>query len=254
MIKNKKLFLILTMLCLSSCLYAMDEVFEITKTAMEGEEYKHSLLMENVVNMKTPGYREVNAATRVRDDKTIETQRLYNLAQGHFIATGRKYDLALEGAGFFTVVGENGLLYTRDGRFLVDENKALRTYSGGFQVMGETGPIYIDESYSTVTITGTGKIMEDDNVIDRFLITDFEDDSAIKSVNGSYFICVNDNKIIDAVQDYGVKTGYVEGANVNMSKQMVSIPNIQRMYDANSKVMQVRIKTMTAGMEMGKVQ
>lgn len=120
--------------------------------------------------------------------------------------------------------------------------------------MGEAGPVYIDEDYGNISITGTGKIMEDDIVIDRILITDFEDYSVLKSVNGAFFSCVDDSKVIEAVQDYTIKTGYVEGSNVNMSKQLVSIPNIQRMYDANSKVMQVKIKTMTSGMEMGKIQ
>jgi flagellar basal-body rod protein FlgF len=239
---------IIASFCCAASLSATDATIEVSRQTIQQVENKYSVLMENMVNVKTPGYREARAAS--------QNERYYNFEQGHFVHTGGKLDFAIEGKGFFAVQSDkNDKFYTRDGRFTVDSEHRLRTYVEGFLVLGEQGPLLLDETLGVISITETGKIVQNNFVIDRLLIADFTDYQELTSINGSYFVIRTGASVYPQyLEDYRLKPGYVEGANINLSKELVEMPVIQRTYDANSKVIQMRLKAMGASLELGKVQ
>ncbi len=68
-----------------------------------------------------------------------------NLNQGALQATGRTFDLALEGSGFFALQGPNTNLYTRVGTFGLDGGSNLVDQRTGFGVLDSSGsPITLD--------------------------------------------------------------------------------------------------------------
>lgn len=237
----------------TSCLYAIDETLDMSQKALESKEYQHQVIMENVTNIKTPGYREGNAS--IQGNGELKVKKYSNFTQGHFLHTGKSLDLAIEGKGFFTVQKNNEVYYTRDGRFYADKEKMLRTYSGNFLVVGEAGPIYYDDTNGKIFITQTGKIMQEGVVLDKLLIATFTDETDIVAVNGAFYQFRRDiGKFPEYKEDYRLKVGYVEGSNVNLSKQLIRLPNVQKLYDANSAVIKARLKAMSGGLEIGKVQ
>lgn len=252
MAKDFILFIFLVSL-VANCSNAIDETLDVSQKALEREELQHEIIMENVTNMKTPGYRESNA--NIQGDGDIRVQKYNNFTQGHFIHTGKALDIAIEGKGFFTVQKNNEVFYTRDGRFYTDKEKMLRTFSGNFLVVGESGPIYYDDSNGELLITQTGKVMQDGVVLDRLLIAEFADVDDIKAVNGAFYQFKRElGKFPEYMENYSLKIGYVEGSNVNLSKQLVRLPNVQKLYDANSAVIKARLKAISGGLEIGKVQ
>lgn len=65
--------------------------------------------------------------------------------QGGFTATGRTFDLAIEGKGFFATQKLGQRLYTRVGTFAFDSNQDLVDLRTGFKVLSSVGsPIQID--------------------------------------------------------------------------------------------------------------
>ncbi|MCE5219238.1 flagellar hook protein FlgE [bacterium] len=57
-------------------------------------------------------------------------------AQGAVQNTGQALDAAIDGDGLFTVVGPEGVFYTRDGSFKLDETSTLVMASNGYRVQG----------------------------------------------------------------------------------------------------------------------
>ena len=53
-----------------------------------------------------------------------------DLSQGSLQMTGNNTDVALEGSGFFAVLTQNGVRYTRDGGFRLDKTRYLVTQQG----------------------------------------------------------------------------------------------------------------------------
>ncbi len=68
-----------------------------------------------------------------------------NFSQGALQATGRTFDLALEGGGFFALQGPNTNLYTRVGTFGLDGNSNLVDQGTGLAVLDNAGaPVSLD--------------------------------------------------------------------------------------------------------------
>ena len=103
------------------------------------------LLAENVSNVNTPGYRastplfstifsnELNSTDFVNDPTSNEigygsifSGSSYNTKSGSLIDSDNKYDLAIQGSGFFGVQNPNGeVSYTRNGGFSKDSDGML---------------------------------------------------------------------------------------------------------------------------------
>lgn len=59
--------------------------------------------------------------------------------QGSLERTGQPLDAAIEGAGMFMLSDGNGVFYTRDGAFVLDNNNTLVGAGTGYKVQGWTG-------------------------------------------------------------------------------------------------------------------
>ncbi|MEO6594069.1 MAG: flagellar hook-basal body complex protein [Planctomycetota bacterium] len=59
--------------------------------------------------------------------------------QGTFQDTGRSFDVALQGRGFFTLTNGNQTFYTRVGTFGIDGNRTLVDLRSGMRVVGSSG-------------------------------------------------------------------------------------------------------------------
>lgn len=91
---------------------------------------------------------------------TVDT----NMGQGSFQTTGRTFDLAVQGSGFFIVNNGTQDFYTRAGTFGLDSNSDLVDLKNGFKVRSKTGTsINIDTTglfppKATETITMKGNL------------------------------------------------------------------------------------------------
>ena len=93
---------------------------------------------------------QVGRGTRVQ---TIDP----NTTQGVIAATGRPFDLALEGSGFFVLSGGNGSVYTRAGNFGLDASGYVVHGGTGLRVQGTSGDIQID-TQATLPPKASGSI------------------------------------------------------------------------------------------------
>ncbi len=230
-------------------------------TGMVNEQKRLDVISNNMANSNTVGYKDEKVASqafdqvlgiKIRDgSQAYHNERIGKLSlgvkigetytdysQGSVRETGGTYDLALSGSGFFVVnvtdkTGEVHTRYTRDGRFHVTKD-GLLVDADGNPVQGENGNIIIDPSSKSVTISGTGQITADGEMIDTLKVVDFADYDYLYKYGDTMYEPVDGATFKDAEAE--ILQGYTEQSNVNVVREMVDMITITRAYEANQKV------------------
>lgn len=157
-----------------------------------------------------------------------------NAERGALKNTERLTDFALNGEGYFTIRMNNGqLAYTRNGNFIKNDQNQLLTQEG-YQVLGANNQ----------------PIVMQDNVKPNFLITNFQEESALISNGDTYYTSNQPGQIIQG----SVVQGYLEGSNVSVADEMVKMIQTSREFEANQKALQTVNETLDKAVnELGRV-
>ena len=137
--------------------------------------------------------------------------------------TGNPTDLALEGAGYFTIQTKNGLRYTRAGNFSLNTQRQLVTVRGD-AVLGDQGPIQIPEGQMSVSPDGT--ISVDGALVSKLKIADFPPNTPITMEGNSYFVAPQN--AAKPATDINVRQGSLETSNSDPVRGAVELIEVQR--------------------------
>ncbi|MDR2431528.1 MAG: hypothetical protein LBD99_04670 [Candidatus Margulisbacteria bacterium] len=229
-----------------------------TVQALSSYEDQYGALMNNVVNANTPGYRATKIITRAGEDGSLYTEELpLYFRNGQMIYSGDQLHMAIEGPGFFMVQTPRGVMFTRDGRFTINDNLILVTLSGKYPVMGQNGEIQFgmtDVDSVKFQVTDTGLLVQQDSVIDKIQVGEIAEGATMLQVNGTFFEINGGMDSFIPLETPHVRQYYYESSNVDMSEELVAMPDISKKYDANAKVLQILKKIRTTGREMGSTQ
>ena len=156
----------------------------------------------------------------------VETNENYiDFSQGSFKITNTKTDTALSGKGFYVIDTPLGERYTRNGDFFIGKEGILET-KDGYPVLGEKGPIYVDDDKFMVNEDGIIAREDNGEEIDRFKVVRFDNERYLKKMGESMY-ATND-----------IAGGYTETSNVNVVNEMVQMIEVNRAYEANQKTIQ----------------
>ncbi len=163
-----------------------------------------------------------------------------DLSQGGLVNTENPLDVALEGEGFFAIETQEGVRYTRQGNFRLNEKRGLVTQDGN-PVIGSTGPITIPAG-QVLSIDTTGKISVGNGlgntVVDSMKIVNFDDPGKlVKTGNGLFMLTGNESTEINA-ENFSVRQGFIESSNVNAVEEMTKMIEVMRTYQAYQKAIQ----------------
>ncbi len=218
----------------------------------------------NMVNVQTPGYKSDKMVSSTfaeemlyrtgRTDKSeyeplgitskIRTaQRTYvNYEQGAFQPTDGIYDFALGGNGFFCIDTANGVQYTRNGSFRVDEEGYLMLNNLG-RVQGRGGqPIQINNENFVVT-NGTIYGYDEDGVsreLGSLRVVDFEgeyQDVLHKEDYGLYSTDVAPREVPQGETAVMWKT--LERSNADLVEEMTSMITSQRALQSAAQMLKM---------------
>lgn len=169
---------------------------------------------------------------------------------GNLDITNNPYDLAIDGPGFFKVLGPEGQeYYTKDGSFKISaegENYSLVT-SDGYYVQGENGNIELGSDVKDVTIDSRGfiTVKREDGTIDEIgslSIITFVNPAGLESIGKNLYIPTPASGEAYDTQNDGtggnILQGYLEYSNVQIVEEMVKLIQAQRAYEINSKSIQ----------------
>ena len=164
------------------------------------------------------------------DEISIDFQK------GNMVKTDNKFNVAIDGPGFFVVQTPFGERITRDGTFTINANSELVNMEG-YRVMGQNGPVQLDGK--RLHIDEQGYIFvgdKGDQLLDRLKVVAVDDQKTIKKVGHNLFMVPKEHAQPYDMQYMNVRQGFVEAANVNTITMMRSMIDVMRTYEANSKV------------------
>lgn len=172
---------------------------------------------------------------------------------GNMLSSESDTAFALDGKGFFAVRGEDGnTYYTRDGNFVftLAQNGNMLANADGLPVLSSDGrPIVLSQEFivSSITVTADGELCYPDEKENpqpmgiRIGVFQFNNPNGLERMaNSLYNITAASGQAINeatnnAVEKTKVIQGYLEGSNVQVVDEMVSMIVAQRAYELNSK-------------------
>lgn len=225
-------------------------------TGMIHQRNRLDTVASNIANVNTRGFKRDMVVERAFEDELLLrmdkdgipnsriigtiTHGVYadkvmtEFKQGNIQETGKSTDIALLGDGFFTVMTDQGELYTRDGSFTIDSYGRLVT-AEGWQVLGQNGPVYVYNDQFTVD--PYGNIMLGGNYIDTLRLVNFEDPEVLQKAGDNYFINTDQVGMIPFAGE--VRQGFAEGSNVDVIREMVDMMTATRAYESNQKILKM---------------
>ena len=166
-------------------------------------------------------------------------EKFIDFTQGGLKETGSQYDLAIEGDGFFVVDTPAGVRYTRDGNFTVNQD-GLIVNNSGYPVLGEEGILQTIPG-EKVSIDSNGTVYVNELEVDTVQIVDFEDYTELNKVGENLYETA---QAVEATDDYRLAQGYLEGSNIQIVNEMVSMIEATRHYETNQKAVQAADMTL----------
>ncbi len=238
-------------------------------TGMMAQELNVQVISNNIANMRTTGYKRQRAefqdllyehVNRVGTQtssqgtvlpagielgsgvKAVGTPRL--MTQGDLTQTGKDYDLAIRGEGFFKIIQPDGsYAYTRDGSFQLDAQGRLVTAEGNVVQPAITVP----QTATSVSINAQGQVSvtlpgsTTQSQIGQLQLSRFVNKAGLQSIGDNLYV---ETPASGAAQDgtpaldgYGnLQQGYLEQANVQAVSEISDLIAAQRAYEMNAKV------------------
>ena len=243
----------------------------IAKTGMEGQQTKLDAISNNLANVGTNGYKRSGVVfedlmyqnLRPSGSASSEQSQLptglqvglgvraagttRSFSQGNLQQTGNNYDIAIKGNGFFQIQMPDGTTgYTRDGAFQVSATGQLVTTNGYVLQPGITIPANALSvtvgNHPVVQVTTPGNTAAPQTV-GTVQLANFVNPAGLEPLGQNLYAetAASGTPNAGAPNANGLgalQQGFVEGSNVNVVEELVSMIATQRAYELNSKAIQ----------------
>ena len=243
----------------------------IAKTGLESQQTSMDVISNNLANVNTTGFKRGRAVFQDLMYQTIRqpgaqvgdanqlpsglqlgtgarvgaTERIHT--QGNLSNTGSKFNVAIQGEGFFQVELPDGTLaYTRDGGLQRDPNGQLVT-AGGFAIQP---PINVPDNALELTIGKDGTVSVTQPgapgvsvQIGQMQVATFVNTTGLQSIGENLYVETDSSgpaNVLQAGLDVAgqILQEYLETSNVNVAEELVNMITTQRAYEMNSKAVQ----------------
>ncbi len=196
--------------------------------------FAHDFIREPLENLRSePLFPEqcLRARTRIATKET-------DFSQGSMQFTGNPLDIAIVGDGFYRVQAPQGEYLTRSSAFTKGPDGTLMTKQG-YPVQGQGGNIVLPPNTNNIHVTANGAILADGVQVGQLDVVTLEDPQLLKKVGNNLYAIPEDAVLENALvgDSTMVSQGYTESANVNAVYEMVNMIEVQRMFEAQQKVM-----------------
>ena len=193
--------------------------------------------VENAQGTQFPSGLQVGSGVQVAGITKVHTQ-------GNLVNTGNRYDMAIQGEGFFqvTLPGTGELRYTRDGAFRLNSQGNLVSASGYLLAPQITIPN--DALSVTIGVDGTVSVTQPGSTtptqVGQINIARFSNPSGLSAEGGNLFsdTPVSGTAILSSPGQNGAGTlqqNFLERANVDVVTELVNLILAQRAYEFNTR-------------------
>jgi flagellar basal-body rod protein FlgF len=197
----------------------------------------------NIANATSSGFKAeallleavpVDAGRRQRLAFVQDIGMVRDLAPGPITATGNPLDLAIEGAGYFTVQTAEGVRYGRSGQFRLNDQGELATAAGAPVLDDGGATIALPIDGGPVAIAADGTVSSADGVAGRIEVVIFADEQRLRKVGDGLYS--TDQAPAPAPQARLVQ-GALEGSNVEPIVEMTLMMATVRAYQGTQRLL-----------------
>lgn len=245
----------------------MNQALWAAKTGLDAQQTRMAVVSNNLANVNTTGFKQGRAVfedllyQNVRQSggqssqdtqlpsgmhlgtgvRVVATEKLFT--QGSVVQTGNAMDVAINGRGFMQVLIPGGsLAYTRDGSFQLNSQGELVTASGYTVQPGITIP----DGAQSITIGQDGVVsvqiagQTSPTQVGNLEIVDFVNPVGLQPMGENLYLETASSGAAQAgtpgINGLGtLNQGTLEGSNVNVVSELISMIETQRAYEMNSK-------------------
>ncbi len=239
---------------------------------------KLEITANNLANASTTGFKRTAAFDRAitdaqnnqynmpGDSERADTrmQTFIDFSNGNYEKTDNPLDIAIENEGFFELQDEAGnTLYTRNGHFQLSRDGTI-TAMDGKKLMGMSGALSMGTEFTAeplqptdtkavdVKITENGEVFANDYFVGALKIATIENPASLRRASKQDFAITEDTIVSEVPPEkISVRQGWLEDSNVNVISEMVEMINLQRQFEAGSKVIRSNEETLSNSIRMG---
>lgn len=202
----------------------------LANVSTTGFKNERMMFVEHLVRPSSPT--ESVVGQRLAYVKAAGTLR--NTRQGQLTATDNQLDVAINGSSYFAVDTPQGLRYTRNGRFHIDNQNRLATTEGYLVLSTNTQPIIFANDTSRVLIGRDGTISTTDGILGQLQVARFENEQAmVHEANGLYRM--EEAPAADGTVE--IAQGMIEDSNVKAVQEVTTMIGLLRNYQAMQQML-----------------
>lgn len=241
----------------------------IASTGMLAQQTNVDVISNNIANMNTTSFKRQRAefqdllyqqvarpGAATSEDGTkvpagiqigagVRTGGVYRIVeQGALTNTGNRYDLAIDGLGYFQIMMPSGELgYTRAGSFQLSDQGELVT-NDGYRVQPD---IAIPQGTTDVIVSKTGQVQvklagqPELQIVGQLELATFVNEAGLEAIGSNLFLetAASGRPTVSnpGQPSFGTLTqGFLEASNVNPVSEITALITAQRAYEMNSRV------------------
>ena len=231
----------------------MSDAFAILGAGMINDLDRLSMISHNLANSTTSGYKKqipVNSSfvdyISSQSNSVPGSDKLSMMSvsipqvvakmddsQGTMKFSSNPLDLVVNENNYFSVLTTNGVAYTKQGSFKINQNGLLVDKNNN-PVMGESGEIYLSDS--DVQIGKDGVIKSGDNIVGKLFVANIPDSNKLTNIGQGLFVASDRVEIADS-SNVNVSQGYLEMSNVTLMEEMIRLIEVTRHFETTQRFM-----------------
>lgn len=233
----------------------MNGAFYIGAIGLRSQQHALDVVANNIANINTPAFKRsearftellASASAGGGPEGVLADTSPPVFTQGDLRVTGKSMDLAIQGEGFLELIGPDGkTLLWRGGALGVNPDGYLSAAGSGLplkemiSVPREAAGLAIDRDGSVRAI---GADQSPGEVIGKLEVVRAREGAAITPLGAGLYEVESSSDLTAAkAGEDGAGSfvqGSLEGSNVDLAEQMVSLMLLQRAFAANAQVLQ----------------
>ncbi|MRX49246.1 flagellar hook-basal body complex protein [Paracoccus sp. S-4012] len=224
----------------------MDNAIYAGLTRQSGLLREMRVVANNVANASTTGFRREGVVFAEHLSATgaqgragtlsmgLARGRVADLRQGALEATGGRFDLGIEGEGFFMLQTPDGPRLTRAGAFLSDAAGNLVNGDGHLVLDEGQAPIALPPGARAIAVGPDGTVSADGEPVGRVGVFTVPDPAALQHRGGTLFEAT---AAPQPAEDTRLRQGFLEGSNVDPVFEISRLIEVQRSYELGQSLL-----------------
>ena len=228
----------------------MENSTYIALSRLDAQQRAMDVISNNIANANTSGFkasRTLFSDFLSRQDRVDPPKGSRELAytqdratyrdgkEGTLSSTGNPLDLALSGAGYFTVATANGTRLTRAGQFGITPDGRVADQEGNALLDTGGNPIQVGTSGAPVHVAGDGTISNADGTVGKIAVVDVADPNTLIPEGSRLSRPGGDTTPVTAPH---VTQGMLENSNVQPIQELTRMMQMQRDFQFTTQLVE----------------